>query len=378
MSGESPASVLFSSDGTELSVVSGSAIPASTRALLISGNNTSGNATYVPASFHGALGSAEMSNDFSVHSAATLTTSGFTFVIANYFGTQEIALVVNVTIAPTGTTPILTYTIQEVDPGNGTTVYGSTASTSSITGTGVFTAILNVTTSSMVKVSWVITGTTPSFTGVYATITTKNSPSIQTINGTTTNASIGTDGGASLTSDTQVGGIATTSAPTYTTGTLDALSLTLGGQLRIDGAYPKATTTANSADMMQVGGIVTTVAPTYTTGTINPLSIDLAGNLRVSAITNKATASTVTQTSITANSNNVLLASNGARVFVSVYNATNKTLYIKLGTTASLTSYSIQLFTGSYWEIPNDWTGEIDAFSPLGASGFVYVTELSP
>jgi hypothetical protein len=380
MSGESPASVLFSSDGTELAVVSGSAIPTSTRALLISGQNPSGNATYVPSSLHGAFGTAEMSNDFSIQSNATLIASGSTLVTANYFGTHEIALIVNVTVAPTGTTPTLSYSIQEVDPGNGTTLYGSTASTGSITGTGVFTAILNVTTSSMVKVTWTITGTTPSFTGVYATITTKNTPSTQTINGTvtSTNPSVGTDGGASLTSDTQVGGIATTAAPTYTTGTLDALSLTLGGQLRIDGAYPKATTTANSADMMQVGGIVTTAAPAYTTGQINALSLDTAGNLRVSAITNKAATSAVTSVAVTASTNTTLLASNASRIFASIFNGSNKTIYIKLGTTASLTSYTIQLFTGSYWEVPNDYTGNIDEFSPAGASGNVLVTELTP
>lgn len=382
MSGVSPSSVLFSSDGTELAVVSGSAIPASTRAILFAGSDGT-NARYALANaVSGALGVTQTSSNFSVQSNATVTTSGSTIVTGNYFGSQEIALIVNVTVAPTGTTPSITYTIQEVDPGNGTTVYGSTASTSAITGTGVFTAVLNITTSSAVKVSWTISGTTPSFTGVYTTLTTKATPSTQTINGTVTatNNSVGTDGAAVLGFDTQVGGSVTTAAPTYTTGNLNALSLTTKGGLRIDGVYPTTTANASAPDAIVAGGYVTTAVPTYTTGQLNALSLDTSGQLRVTGFvtTNKATTSAITSVAVTANANNVLLAPNANRIFGSVFNNTNKTLYIKCGTTASTSSFSTQLFTGSYWEIPVDWTGELDAFAPTGATGSILVTELTP
>lgn len=493
MSGESPAAVLYSSDGTELTVVSGSPIPAGTRSLLISGRNPAGNATYIPASVQGALGVANMSDGYYVQSAATVTASGSQAITLNYFGTQEIALVVNVgTVTGAGS---IQYTIQELDPGDGVTVYGNSATTSVITtgnAPGVFTAVLNVTTSSSVRVTWTVTGTFSAT--IYSTVTTKTSPSTQTINGTVTatNPSVGTDGAAALGFDTQVGGKVTTAAPTYTTGNLDALSLTTLGGLRIDGVYAVATANATAADVMNSGGYVTTAAPTYTTGQLNPLSLDTAGNLRTSVnntvtvtgaaastfnnqsvgsdaaaalafdtqvggktttaaptyttgnldvlslttlgglridgvyavgtanataadvtnsggyvttaaptyttgqlnplsldtagnlrvtgfvTTNKASTSAITSVA-GSTANTTILAANANRIFASIYNGTNKNMYILLSASAASTSnYSILLITGSYWEVPNDWTGGIQAVWANGVSGNALVTELTP
>jgi hypothetical protein len=501
MSGQSPANVLYSSDGYELAVQNGVAIPAFTRALLISGSDPFGNSRYVPTTVNGALGSALMSDTYPVQSAATVTTSGSQLITGNFFGTQEIDLVVNVgTVTGAGS---IVYTIQEVDPGDLTTVYGATASTVSISSgnaPGVFTAHLTSTTSSAVKVSWVVTGTFSAT--IYSTVTTKATTSLQnvgtvagtvTVTGTVavssvggtvavtqstspwvvsgtvtanqgtpnslanawpititdgygniqgssanpivvtgsisaTNPSVGTDGAAALGFDTQVGGKVTTAAPTYTTGNLDALSLTtLGGlridgvyaaatanataadlmangayvttaaptyttgqlnalslttagQLRIDSAYPTGTVTASAPDMTEVGGIVTTAAPTYTTGQVNALSLDTSGNLRVTGTvtTNKAATSAVTSVP-QSTSNTQLLAANANRVFASVYNNTGQKMFIKLGTGAnSTTSYSIQLMPNSYWEVPNDWTGEIDAVWSGNGAASALVTELTP
>lgn len=464
MSSQSPASVLYDSTGTALAVYNNTAIVASQPAVLFAG--TDGYANVTRTAMMGALGNlgvSQASNNVVVLSNATITNPGSDIYATQFFGVQELALVVNVTAAPTGTgTPTLTFTIQEVDPGDGVTTYGNSASTVGITGVGVFTAVLNITTSSAVKVSWTISGTTPSFTGVYATLTTKATPSTQTITGTITasNPSVGTDGAAFLTSDTQVGGKTTTSAPTYTNGNLDALSLTTLGGLRIDGVYATGTANATAADVMNSGGYVTTAAPTYTTGqleplsldtagnlrtsvnntvtvtgtvsatqgtspwivagggtagtpasgvitiqgitgmthldddgyafatstapsytnsTWNPLSVDLAGNLRVTGFvtTNKAASSAVTSVA-QATSNTVILSSNATRVFASIYNNSGQKMFIKLGTTASNSSYSIQLMPNSYWEVPNDWTGEIDAVWSGAGGGNALVTELTP
>jgi hypothetical protein len=494
MSGVSPSAVLFSSDGTELAVVNNALlVGANQRSLLISTLSPDNKTIITPGDPVGALGVAIMSNFYPVQSAATVTASGSFTVLSNFFGTQEIQLVVNVgTVTGAGS---IQYSVQEVDPGDGATLYGSSATTPVITtgnAPGVFTAVLNVTTSNKVKVTWTVTGTFSAT--IYATVLSKSSPSTQTINGTvtSTNNSVGSDGAAALAFDTQVGGKTTTAAPTYVNGNLDALSLTTLGGLRIDGVYATGTANATAADVMNSGGYVTTAAPTYTTGQLEPLSLDTAGNLRTSVnntvtvtgasastfnnqsvggdaaaalafdtqvggktttaaptyttgnldvlslttlgglridgvyvagstnataadlianggyvttaaptyttgqlnalsldtsgnlrvtgfvTTNKATTSAVTSVAITANANNALLAANATRIFASVFNGTNKTLYIKEGTTASTSSYSIQLFTGSYWEVPNDWTGELDAFAPNGASGNVLVTELTP
>ena len=493
MSGVSPSSVLFSSDGIELAVPSGSLIPTSTRTLLISGRDGyTGDAHYVPTTTLGMLGTAEMSNTFSVLSNATINGSGSQLITNSFYGTQEIAIIVNVgTVTGAGS---IAFTIQELDPGDGVTVFGNSATTTTITSgnaPGVFTATMNITTSPMIKVTWTVTGTFSA--AIYATVVSKSTPSTQTVNGTvtSTNNSVGTDGAAALGFDTQVGGKTTTSAPTYTNGNLDALSLTTLGGLRIDGVYAAGTANATAADVMNSGGYVTTSPPTYTTGQLEPLSLDTAGNLRTSVLntvtvtgaaastfnnqsvgsdaaaalafdtqvggktttaaptyttgnldalslttlgglridgvyaagtanataadvmnsggyvtttaptyttgqleplsldtsgnlrvtgfvtTNKASTSAVTSVA-SATSNTVILASNATRVFAAIFNGANKTMYIKLGTTASTSSYTIQLFSGSYWEVPNDYTGEIDAVWATGPTGNALVTELTP
>lgn len=124
------------------------------------------------------------------------------------------------------------------------------------------------------------------------------------------NASVSATGAAPPASATYIGGSVTTAAPTYTTGQMNALSLTTGGLLRIDGSgvtqpvsgtvtanigtsgslaleatQVKLTITQGTAlgtnTQVMVGGSVTTAAPTYTTGNINPLSLTTAGALRI-------------------------------------------------------------------------------------------------
>lgn len=160
----------------------------------------SGNVESVIGGSDGEMGVAIMGNDSSVHSNSTITASGSTIITKSFYGVQQINLIVNVTAAPTGTTPTITYTIQEIDPGNGTTTMGNSSSTSSITGTGVYTASLNTSTSSAIKVSWTVTGTTPSFTGVYATVVSKATPASQTITTTSTTSTPGISTGYITTS----------------------------------------------------------------------------------------------------------------------------------------------------------------------------------
>jgi len=69
-------------------------------------------------------------------------------------------------------------------------------------------------------------------------------------------------------------GRATTSAPTYTNGSAQPLSLDLSGNLRMN------CVTGCAAGSTAVNGQATTAAPSYTNNTPNPLSLDLAGNLR--------------------------------------------------------------------------------------------------
>jgi hypothetical protein len=265
-----------------------------------------------------------------------------------------------------------------------------------VSGTGNFTVVqptaasLNATvvaSGNFNNASVSATGSAPPASGTYvsASVTTA-APTYTT--GQMSGLSLNTAGGlridgvsatAATTGSTAMlsGGAVTTAAPTYTTGQMDALSLTTTGLLRVDGVFPINATTPTT-DVTFVGGSVTTSAPTYTTGQLSALSLDTAGNLRVAAVTNKASTSNVTSVPGATSSTSVL-AANSSRIFASIYNNTNKNMYILLGSgTASTSNFSILVMTTAYWEVPNDYTGAINAIWSPGVTGSCLVTELSP
>lgn len=148
-----------------------------------------------------------------VQGNATVTGSGSaTFV--NISANTQLALFVNIKASPTGTTPTLTYTISEVDPGDNSTVFtgAQTASTAALNAIGDPTPIsISATHSTAVKVSWVTTGTSPSFTQVYSTLTAFGG-ALNTISG------CGTAGAPSCGFVSVQGDPAGTALPVQTTG----------------------------------------------------------------------------------------------------------------------------------------------------------------
>jgi hypothetical protein len=104
----------------------------------------------------------------------TTVTSGGSQIFSG-LGNRQVNLFVNITQAATGTGPGIQFTLQEIDPGDLTTAIGTT-----VTGSAIFAfpatqvISLNLTTSSALKVSWIIVGSSsPTFPGTYATLTSK-------------------------------------------------------------------------------------------------------------------------------------------------------------------------------------------------------------
>ncbi|MCA1572426.1 MAG: hypothetical protein LC798_19420 [Chloroflexi bacterium] len=89
-------------------------------------------------------------------------------------------------------------------------------------------------------------------------------------------------------------------------------------------------------------------------------------------------AATPTQTSVAASVTNVtVLASNANRLGVTVFNdSATGVLFLKLGATASTTSFTVKMAVGSYYEVPFGYTGIIDGLWDV-ASGNARVTELA-
>lgn len=106
---------------------------------------------------------------------STITANGNSGNLTNLCNGLDpiIELFVTIASAPTGTTPTLTFSVQEsVDGSN----YATVASTSAISAAGSYRLMFSTGTTTgpiitpYVRVAWTVGGTTPSFTGVTITL----------------------------------------------------------------------------------------------------------------------------------------------------------------------------------------------------------------
>lgn len=181
------------------------------------------------------------------------------------------------------------------------------------------------------------------------------------------------------TSETPVGGIAETSAPTLTNGKAAAFSLDLNGNLRVvtsgsgggssinDGAtFTRGTTPETTA-----GGIAETSAPTLTNGKAGSLSLTLAGGLRVDG----SGATQPISGTVTANAGSGTFAISAASLPLPTGAATNSTVAALQVAQASTTSgQSGTLMLGAVTTgAPTYTTAQTSPFS-LDTAGNVRVT----
>lgn len=94
-----------------------------------------------------------------------------------------------------------------------------------------------------------------------------------------------------------------------------------------------------------------------------------------SGLYTRAVATTATITTQTpAGSNVTLLSSAAGRMGATIYNDGAADLYVKFGTTASSTDFTVKISPWGYYEVPGIYTGRIDG---IAASGTVRITELT-
>jgi hypothetical protein len=87
---------------------------------------------------------------------------------------------------------------------------------------------------------------------------------------------------------------------------------------------------------------------------------------------------TPTQTSVNDTaSSTTIVASNAGRLGATVFNDSTVDLYLKLGATASTTSFTVKMAPGAYYEVPYGYTGVIDGIWASDASGAARITELT-
>lgn len=110
----------------------------------------------------------------------------------------------------------------------------------------------------------------------------------------------------------------------------------------------------------------------------------VSANDRVDAFFDVQGRQVVTQKALTGTSSNVagsassvtLLAANTARLGATVYNDSTAALYLKLGATASATSFAVKMQPDAYYEVPFGYYGVVDGIWG-SATGSARVTELT-
>lgn len=213
---------------------------------------------------------------------------------------------------------------------------------------------------------------------------------------TVANASIPvTDNGGSLTVDgtvaaTQSGSWSLAANQSVNVAQMNGVATTMGNGVSGTGVQ-RVTIASDSTGVIVARGAAATDAavsgnPVYTGARASaaepssvsadndavPFWLDRKGR---QVITMQAATTAVTQVAGSATSV-TLKASNTSRKGLTITNDSTADLYVKLGATASTTSYTIKLKTDDYYEVPYGYTGVVDGIWS-SATGNAYVTEVS-
>jgi len=104
----------------------------------------------------------------------------------------------------------------------------------------------------------------------------------------------------------------------------------------------------------------------------NPATGAMDRMTQPSALTSTPTQSSVSVT----NASTTILAANTARRGATLFNEGAAICYMKLGATASTSSYTLQIVSGGYYELPFGYTGIITGITSSGTAQ-LRITELA-
>jgi hypothetical protein len=131
-----------------------------------------------------------------------------------------------------------------------------------------------------------------------------------------------------------------------------------------------------STGLFALPAIATVSKPTYGTGNLVALSTTLEGNLRVVIDADGTAAITRVNQSATSVMG---VSSNANRGYCIVHNDSDANLYIKFGTTASLTSYTYKIRPQETWEMNADFhvESQLDFIWDAAGAGAAQITDVS-
>lgn len=166
-----------------------------------------------------------------------------------------------------------------------------------------------------------------------------------------------------------------------------------GTSLQPDGSIPVYIVSGTGAYLMNdpfvdavaiAGQLDDTGTTLATENNIAPIRITASRALHVFlasgiAAIDMSTKSVSVVTSVAFSATNVtILSSNTAREMAMLYNDVDRAAYVKLGATATTSSFTVKLLPGAYYELPLPcYTGIIDALWDAGGTGSMRITEIS-
>lgn len=155
-----------------------------------------------------------------------------------------------------------------------------------------------------------------------------------------------------------------------TSGNHYVLAIDAAGKIGIN-ALPALPAGANTIGKIDQGTGGASAWKTDGSAVTQPVSV------AATVTTKEVRAATPTQTSVAASATNVtLLASNAARLGATIYNDSSINMFLKLGATASATSFTLKIAAAGYYEIPFGYTGIVDGLWD-SATGSARITELA-
>jgi hypothetical protein len=179
-----------------------------------------------------------------------------------------------------------------------------------------------------------------------------------------------------LTDGTSVLG-ADMTAPLYISGAVDILNpVTVNGTVTVDSiTNPIVVSSITDPVTIEVTG-------TLDVNVVNTASI--TGSVTVNSIVSPVTVRpmacpTTVVTGFGASTTNVtVLATNATRCGATFFMDGNAVAYIKLGATATPTDFTVKLLNNAYFEVPDNYTGQIDVvFDKNDAARVLRITEIA-
>lgn len=169
------------------------------------------------------------------------------------------------------------------------------------------------------------------------------------------------------------GRVVVVSPPTGITVNDGTGSLTVDGVVSLTGSLPIGTNAIGEVSLAAA-----TLAALETISVANfpatqPVSV--AATLATQDV--RPSTAAVTSVADTASSTTLLAAAAG-RLGATVFNDSTEPLFVKFGTTASATSFTVKILAGGYFEFPQPvYTGRVDGIWNADAAGSARITELT-